>query len=115
MQQLAARRRHAKERVERIRRALARMPEMEAKKQKARKKKPKNKEGRKGEKDQAARVSTTDPQATVMKMADGGYRPAYNVQLSTACQGQVIVGVEVVTEGTDQGQLPPMLDQIEGR
>jgi transposase len=115
LQQFAARRRHAKERVERIRRALARMPEMEAKKQKARKKKPKNKEGRKGEKDQAARVSTTDPQATVMKMPDGGYRPAYNVQLSTACQGQVIVGVEVVTEGTDQGQLPPMLDQIEGR
>jgi transposase len=111
LQQRAAQRRHAKDRVERIRQALARMPEMEAKKQKARKKKPKNK----GVKGQAARVSTTDPQATVMKMPDGGYRPAYNVQLSTACQGQVIVGVEVVTEGTDQGQLPPMLDQIEER
>jgi len=114
-QQRGARRRHAKERVERIRQALTRLPEMEAKKAKARKKKPKHQAGQKGAQAQAARVSTTDPQATVMKMADGGYRPAYNLQFSTACQGQVIVGVEVVTEGTDQGQLPPMLDQIDGR
>ena len=114
-QQRGARRRHAKERVERIRQALTRMPAMEAKRAKARKKKPRRQEGQKGAQAQAARVSTTDPQATVMKMADGGYRPAYNVQFSTACQGQVIVGVEVVTEGTDQGQLPPMLDQIGGR
>ena len=62
-----------------------------------------------------ARVSTTDPQATVMKMADGGFRPAYNVEYSTACRGQVIMGVDVVTVGSDQGQLPPMLDQIEHR
>ena len=114
-QQRAAQRRHAAGRVERIRQALERMPEMEAKKRKAKKNKSKKKGGKKGEKDQAARVSTTDPEATVMKMADGGYRPAYNVQFSTACRGQVIVGVEVVKEGTDQGQLPPMLDQIEGR
>jgi transposase len=110
----AAQRRHARERVERIRQALDRMPEMEAKKEKAQKKagqevKPKL------EKTDGARVSTTDPEATVMKMADGGYRPAYNVQFSTACSGQVIVGVSVVTAGTDQGQLEPMLDQIEGR
>src|SRR5262245_6440414 len=114
-QQRAAQRRHAAGRVERIRQALERMPEMEAKKRKAKKNKSKKKGGKKGEKDQAARVSTTDPEATVMKMADGGYRPAYNVQFSTACRGQVIVGVEVVKERTDQGQLPPMLDQIEGR
>jgi transposase len=116
-QQRGAQRRHAKERVERIQRALQRLPEMEAKKEKAKKgqKKPKKKGGQKSEKKEAARVSTTDPQATVMKMADGGFRPAYNVQFSTVCAGQVIVGVEVVTAGTDQGQLPPMLDQIEGR
>jgi transposase len=114
-QQRGARRRHAKERVERIRQALERMPEMEAKKEKAKKKRGKKKGGKKAEKNESARVSTTDPEATVMKMADGGYRPAYNVQFSTACDGQVIVGVDVVTEGTDQGQLPPMLDQIEER
>jgi transposase len=114
-QQRAAQRRAAKGRVGRIRQALARMPEMEAKKEKARRKKRQKEGGKRVEKDQAARVSTTDPQATVMKMADGGYRPAYNLQFSTACQGQVIVGVDVVTGGTDHGQLPPMLGQIEGR
>jgi transposase len=114
-QQRSARLRHAKERVERIERSLARIPEMEAKKHKARKKPKKRIGEKKAEKNQAARVSTTDPDATVMKMADGGYRPAYNVQFSTACQGQVIVGVDVTREGTDQGRLPPMLAQIEQR
>ena len=115
-QQRAARRWHAAERVERLRRALARLPEREAKKQKAKKKKSGKKDGgQKAEKNQAARVSTTDPDATVMKMADGGYRPAYNVQFATTCRGQVIVGVDVGTEGTDQGRLPPMVEQIEKR
>jgi hypothetical protein len=93
--------RHAEERVERVEQALERMPEMEAK----------IKPGEKKE----ARVSTTDPQATVMKMADGGFRPAYNVEYATTCDGQVVVGVDVVTVGSDQGQMPPMLDQIEDR
>lgn len=62
-----------------------------------------------------ARVSSTDPEATVMKMADGGYRPAYNIHYSTDCHKQVIVGVEVLKTGSDQGQVKPMLEQIEGR
>ena len=99
--QEAAAMRHAEERVERVEQALERMPEMEAKIQPGETKE--------------ARVSTTDPQATVMKMADGGFRPAYNVEYSTTCDGQVVVGVDVVTVGSDQGQMPPMLDQIEGR
>lgn len=99
--QQAAELRHAEDRLERVEAALERMPELEAKI-----KPGENKE---------ARVSTTDPQATVMKMADGGFRPAYNVQYSTVCDGQVVVGVDVVTVGSDQGQLPPMLDQIENR
>ena len=100
-QQQAAAMRHAEERLQRVEEALKRMPEMEAK--------------IKPEEKKEARVSTTDPDATVMKMADGGYRPAYNIQYSTACHGQVIVGVEVVTAGSDQGQLPGMLDQIQPR
>ncbi len=87
--------RHAEERVEHVERALERMPELEAKIKPGEKKEP--------------RVSTTDADATVMKMADGGFRPAYNVEYSTACQGQVVVGVDVVTVGSDQGQLPPMI------
>jgi transposase len=68
-QQQKARERAAREREERIRKALERMPEMEAKK--------------KADDKEKARVSATDPEATVMKMADGGFRPAYNLQFST--------------------------------
>jgi hypothetical protein len=50
-----------------------------------------------------------------MKMADGGFRPAYNVQFSTDTNAQVIVGVEVATCGSDQGQMVPMVEQIHER
>jgi transposase len=99
--QQRAEQRAAREREERVRQALARMPELEAKK----------KADAKGE----ARASTSDPEATVMKMADGGFRPAYNVQLSTDTATQIIVGVEVCTSGSDLGQLTPMVGQIQGR
>jgi transposase len=99
--QQKARERAAREREERIRKALERMPEMEAKK--------------KADAKEKARVSTTDAEATVMKMADGGFRPAYNVQFSTDTNAQVIVGVEVATCGSDQGQMAPMVEQIHER
>lgn len=50
-----------------------------------------------------ARASTTDPQARFMKMADDGYRPAYNVQIAGDPDSQVIVGVGVETSGSDFG------------
>jgi hypothetical protein len=50
-----------------------------------------------------------------MKMADGGFRPAYNIQFATATDSQIIVGVEVSNIGSDLGELPPMLDQVEQR
>lgn len=61
------------------------------------------------------RVSTTDPDARVMKMPDGGFRPAYNVQLSTDADSRVIVGVGVSNVGSDSGQLVNALDGIEAR
>lgn len=99
--QQQAQERAARERAERVQAALARLPELEAKKKAA-------------AKDQA-RASTTDAEATVMKMADGGFRPAYNVQFSTDTSTQIIVGVDVITNGSDQGQLPPMVEQIHTR
>jgi transposase len=99
--QAAARERAARERAARLEAALARIPEMEAKK-------------KAGERDKA-RCSTTDAEATVMKMPDGGYRPAYNVQFAADCGSQVIVGVDVITSGSDMGQMTPMLDQINER
>jgi len=50
-----------------------------------------------------------------MKMGDGGFRPAYNVQLATDTGGRIITGVEVVTSGSDQGQMIPMLEQHQDR
>ena len=97
----AARERAARERQERLERALDRLPEIAAKKEP-------------GKKDQA-RCSTTDPEATVMKMADGGYRPAYNIQYAADCHSQVIVGVDVLTSGSDMGQLTPMGNQLHER
>ena len=56
----------------------------------------------------APRTSTTDPEARVMKMPDGGFRPAYNMQLATDQAQGVIVGVSSITEGTDAGQALPI-------
>jgi transposase len=61
------------------------------------------------------RASTTDPECRKMKMPDGGFRPAYNVQFATTTAGGVIVGVDVTNEGTDGGQMTPMREQIEER
>ena len=96
--QQKARERAARERTQRVQDALNRLPELEAKKPA-------------GEKDKA-RCSTTDPEATVMKMANGGFNPAYNVQFATDTKTQVIVGVDVLTIGSDQGQMGPMVEQI---
>jgi IS5 family transposase len=62
-----------------------------------------------------ARVSTTDSEARVMKMADGGYRPAYNVQFATDTQTQIITGVAVSNSGGDQGKMAPMVEQHQER
>jgi hypothetical protein len=50
-----------------------------------------------------------------MKMADGGFRPAYNLQLASDCDSQVVVGVDVSTSGSDMAQLQPMVEQVERR
>ncbi len=61
----------------------------------------------------APRVSTTDPEARVMKMADGGFRPAYNVQFASDVESGVIAAVVVDATGSDMGRLAPMSDKLE--
>ncbi len=99
--QQAARQRAAEERAARIRAALEQLPKIAAGK------KPKDRE--------KARASTTDADARVMKMGDGGFRPAFNVQLATTTGSQIITGVEVTNSGGDQGQLAPMVEQHDER
>ena len=69
--------------------------------------------------DSPARASTTDAEARVMKMADGGFRPGYNVQYAVAGSEmggpRTIVGVNVTNVGSDMGSLAPMVAQIEER
>ena len=46
-----------------------------------------------------------------MKMGDGGFRPAFNVQFATATDSQIITGADVTNSGGDQGQMAPMIAQ----
>lgn len=101
----AARKRAAKERLERVERALEKLEELQGK---ARKNKNKTK------KPDQVRASTTDPEVSPMKMPDGGYRPAANVQFASTPDTQVIVGVDAVNVA-DSHQAPPMYDQIKQR
>jgi transposase len=99
--QQAARQRAAEERVRRIRAALEQLPKIE--------------ESKKAKDREKARASTTDAEARVMKMGDGGYRPAFNAELATATGSQIITGADVTNSGGDQGQLAPMIDQHQER
>jgi transposase len=105
--QRAARERAARERQRRIEDAMRNCAELQRQREATAQ--------QSGRKPQEARASTTDPEARAMKMADGGTRPAYNVQFATDTATGVIVGVEVNNEGTDGHQLPPMLDQVKDR
>jgi hypothetical protein len=96
----AAREQAARDRRERVQKALAKVRQLGRDKP--------------AEKDKV-RASTTDPEARVMKIADGGFRPAYNVQLATDVESQVVVGVEVTDAGSDPHQLVPMLEQLDAR
>jgi hypothetical protein len=104
----AARLRVAQDRERRVAQALDKMPAIEAAKEKQRKTLSKDQRPKVTE----PRVSTTDPEARVMKMPDGGFRPAYNLELATDVDSQVIVGVDVVTQGSDYGQAPRMVEQV---
>lgn len=101
----AARERAATERADRARRALARLPELEARKARR---------TYRGRRDVPPLASTSDPDASFMKMPGGGHRPAYNAQFATDTASQVVVGLDIATE-TDQRQLGPMVDQLRTR
>jgi transposase len=61
----------------------------------------------------AVRASTTDPDARVIKMSDGGFRPAYNMQIASVAGEQITVAVDVSTSSSDRGLARPMLEKID--
>jgi transposase len=102
--------RAARETEARVKAALAKLAEIEAERERRAKTNKKQ-----VAKQKEPRASTTDPQARIMKMADGGYRPAYNCQFGTVANGQIVVAFDATAVGSDRGLMPPMLTQIERR
>jgi transposase len=92
-----ARQRAARERQQRLEQALKEFDQLE--------KEDQDKEQR--------RVSTSDPEARVMKQPGGGYAPSYNVQIDTDAKNGVVVAVGVVQAGNDFEQLEPGVDRVE--
>jgi transposase len=107
--QQAARQRAARERQQRVAAALREAEQIAQRRQQVEQTK-----GRPA-REEKVRASTTDPESRTMKMADGGYRPAYNAQFATTTSGGVIVGVAVSNAGADSGQMPPMVEQLQER
>jgi hypothetical protein len=108
LRQQRARERAARERVERVKQALEYLPQAQA----AKDRQLESKAIKDRAKVTEPRTSTTDPEARVMKMPDGGFRPAFNVELATDRDSGVILGVAVTAQGTDAGQAVPMEQQV---
>lgn len=110
--QKAARLRAARQRAQRIKAAVELIPKLKERQERsARRLSQKQREQQQRE----PRASTTDSESSRMKMGDGGYRPAVNVQLAVDTHSRAIVGVDVTGEGVDYEQSEPMREQVEQR
>ena len=103
----AARERAAREHVEKVTAAIKTLGEVEA--QRERRMKTNRKQT---EKQKEPRASTTDAQVRPIKMADGGFRPAWNVQVISVAGTPIVLGVKPSAVGSDRGLMRPMLEKI---
>lgn len=121
--QAAARRRAAEERERRVAEALAIAEALHGEQQERGRKRAERaaKRGKTGgddgpgsgpEAEREPRASTTDAEARVMKMADGGFRPAYNVQFAADTQAGAVAGVALDNLGSDKGKMAPMNERL---
>ena len=104
----AAQERAARETAAKAAAARAQVEKLKAERIEQAKKSPKETAAKK-----APRASTTDPAARLMRMPDGGIRPAYNVLLSAATDSQVIVGVAVSDRRNELGMGSDMIGEME--
>lgn len=102
--------RRAAERLSRLKAAAAKVAELQDKRGKEAKADAPSKADKQRK---PPRVSSTDIDARVIKMADGGFRPAYNMQIASVAGGQIVVAVDVSTSSSDRGLARPMLEQID--
>lgn len=105
----AAKERAARERSARVKAAQTALAEIKRQRQEREEKRGN------GKKPKEPRASTTDPEARVMKMADGGFRPAYNVQVVSAAGEQIVVDVVPCTTGSDRGLMRQRLQTVRER
>ena len=95
----AARHRAAQERIEKLERALSEIHRLRTAKM----------EDKKG---YEPRVSTTDPEARIMKTSEGGYAPSYNVQITTDAHAGLIAEVRLTQDVNDRHQLGAAMDGV---
>jgi transposase len=103
----AAVRAAAEGRVARVGQALAAWQEVDQNKQ--------ERQSNKAKRAAPTRASITDPDARRMKMANGGFNPAYNVQVASDPASRAIVEVQVSNAGGDAVLSEPMTRQIQQR
>jgi transposase len=114
--QAAARQRAAADRERRVGAALAVAGQLAAKRQGDRR--PQSEDPSRSGDGPAAkpppepRVSTTDAEARVMKMPDGGFRPAFNLGFASDPRSTMIAAVTLDNSGSDKGQLRPMSERL---
>lgn len=77
----------------------------------ARAKRHKKEEAKKGK----LRVSLTDPEARMMRFADGAMRPAYNIQFAVAPASGLILAAQTTDRRNDKGLAGLLLEQIKRR
>ena len=61
------------------------------------------------------KASLSDPEARLMRFADGAMRAAYNIQLAVAPDTGIIVAAATTDRRNDAGLAVPVLDQIKDR
>jgi transposase len=110
--QEAAKKRAAEIKIQKTAKALEELEQLIGKKKRAAKKRRVAFTKKDEEK---VRASKTDPEARIMKMPNSGFAPAYNVQFATDTCSKLILGVNVIKEGNDFGQLRAMQKQVEER
>lgn len=103
----AARERAARERVGRIEAALRALSDRDGDE-------PPATGGGQDDK-KAPRASTTDAQVRVMRMPDGGWRPAYNMQITSDLDGMIVTDIAVDTTGSDGSLMAPAAQRFTAR
>ena len=96
---IQARKRAREEKKQRLENALRELEQIQ-------KTKPESKK-------EQTRISETDPDARVMKQADGGFAPSYNVQTVTDAAQGIILATDVVQAGNDCDQLIHGMNRVE--